>query len=191
MFRVSVGSPALSAFRLEKLRNALHAVAPDVVIADVRHCYFSALKKDTLDAAQAALLGRVLSLDENLSEPAAGLVPVLVVPSLGTISPWSTKATDIARHCGIDGIARIERGVIYYFSGLSDAQRAAVLPLLHDRMTESVLDGLPGAAEKIFRHGSPQPLATVDIISGGADALVASNREMGLALSSDEIEYLV
>ncbi len=191
MFRVSVGSPALSAFRLEKLRNALHAAAPDVVIADVRHCYFSALKKDALDAAQAALLGRVLSLDENLSEPAAGLVPVLVVPRLGTISPWSTKATDIARHCGIDGIARIERGVIYYFSGLSDAQRAAVLPLLHDRMTESVLDGLPGAAEKIFRHGSPQPLATVDIISGGADALVAANREMGLALSSDEIEYLV
>ncbi len=189
MFKVSVGSSALSAFRLEKLRAALNAVAPDVVIADARHCYFSALRGAVLDETQAGLLDRVLSLGNTAAEPAGERV--LVVPRLGTISPWSTKATDIAQHCGITGIERIERGVIYYFDRLSDEQRAAVLPLLYDRMTESVLDSIEDAATKIFRHGSPQPLATVDILQGGCDALAVANREMGLALSQDEIEYLV
>jgi phosphoribosylformylglycinamidine synthase len=192
MFKVSVGSSALSAFRLEKLRVALNAVAPDVAIADARHCYFSALRNAMLDDAQVALLDKVLGLNKTDRKPKSGLTSVLVVPRLGTISPWSTKASDIAQHCGITGIERIERGVIYYFKGaLSDAQRAAVLPLLHDRMTESVLENMDDAAEKIFRHGSPQPLATVDILQGGCDALNVANREMGLALSIDEIEYLV
>ncbi|MFA6921811.1 MAG: phosphoribosylformylglycinamidine synthase, partial [Gallionella sp.] len=182
---------------LEKLRVSLNAIAPDVVIADARHCYFSAQRGAVLDETQAGLLDRVLGLVNTPAEPAGERV--LVVPRLGTISPWSTKATDIAQHCGVTCVERIERGVIYYFDRLSDAQRAAVLPLLHDRMTESVLaipstglrTGLDDAAAKIFRHGSPQPLATVDILQGGCDALNAANREMGLALSIDEIEYLV
>ena len=115
-----------------------------------------------------------------------------MVPRLGTISPWSTKATDIAQHCGLSGVTRIERGIIYYLTGnLSVAVKAAVLPLLHDRMTESILSDINEAAAKIFQHGSPQPLATVDILQGGCDALAVANREMGLALSADEIEYLV
>ncbi len=194
MFKVSVGSSALSAFRLEKLRVALNAVAPNVVIADARHCYFSALRSKTLDKVQAGLLDQVLGLGKTTGEPAGEFIRVLVVPRLGTISPWSTKATDIAQHCGLNGIERIERGVQYYLKAgaqLSAAERTAVLPLLHDRMTESVLDSIEGAAEKIFRHGKSQPLATVDILLGGADALSAANREMGLALSTDEIEYLV
>ncbi len=194
MFKVSVGSSALSAFRLEKLRVALSAVAPDVVLADARHCYFSALQGAKLDKAQAGLLDKVLGLGKMADEPAGERV--LVVPRLGTISPWSTKATDIAQHCGLTGVQRIERGVIYYLAtrsgnGLSDAERAAVLPLLHDRMTESVLAAIDDAATKIFCHGAPQPLATVDILQGGCEALEAANREMGLALSQDEIEYLV
>ena len=198
MFKVSVGSSALSAFRLEKLRASLAAVAPEVVIADVRHCYFSALQAAQLDEAQAALLDKVLGLDATAgAAPDAGQAErVLVVPRLGTISPWSTKATDIAQHCGVTGVQRIERGVIYYLAGdsgkaLSQTQRAAVLPLLHDRMTESVLASVEGAAEQIFRHGAPQPLATVDVLKGGCKALEVANREMGLALSEDEIEYLV
>ncbi|MDO8351006.1 MAG: phosphoribosylformylglycinamidine synthase [Gallionella sp.] len=195
MFKVSVGSSALSAFRLEKLRAALSAVAPEVVLIDARHCYFSALCKGAkLGKAQAGLLDKVLGLGKMADEPAGERV--LVVPRLGTISPWSTKATDIAQHCGLTGVQRIERGVIYYLSGnngaaLSATERAAVLPLLHDRMTESVLAAIDDAAEKIFRHGEPQPLATVDILQGGCEALAAANREMGLALSQDEIEYLV
>ncbi|MDD2720176.1 MAG: phosphoribosylformylglycinamidine synthase [Gallionella sp.] len=198
MFKISVGSSALSAFRLEKLRLALQDSAPGVTVIATRHCYFTALRGAKLEAAQAVLLDKVLGLDSMAGEPAEAsrALRVLVVPRLGTLSPWSTKATDIAQHCGLSGVQRIERGVIYYLLGsegkqLGQAELAAALQLLHDRMTESVLDGLEGAAEQVFRHGEPQPLATVDILSGGAAALEAANREMGLALSADEIEYLV
>ena len=198
MFRVSVGSAALSVFRLEKLRSVLHAVAPGVAIADTRHWYFSALRGTTLSKAQAKLLDKVLGLDKEAGEPkqAGSMQRVLVVPRLGTISPWSTKATDIAQHCGLSGVLRIERGVVYYLDtnngkGLSKSEQAAVLPLLHDRMTESVLSDVDSAAEKIFQHGVPQPLATVDVLKGGSKALAKADREMGLALSADEIEYLV
>jgi phosphoribosylformylglycinamidine synthase len=198
MFRVSVGSAALSVFRLEKLRSVLHAVAPGVAIADTRHWYFSALRGTTLSKAQAKLLDKVLGLDKEAGEPkqAGSMQRVLVVPRLGTISPWSTKATDIAQHCGLSGVLRIERGVVYYLDtnngkGLSKSEQAAILPLLHDRMTESVLSDVDSAAEKIFQHGVPQPLATVDVLKGGSKALAKANREMGLALSADEIEYLV
>ncbi|HEX5337805.1 MAG TPA: phosphoribosylformylglycinamidine synthase [Gallionella sp.] len=198
MFRVSVGTSALSAFRLEKLRAALNAAAPNVAIADTRHCYFSALSEKSLNNAQAKLLDKVLGLGKSAGEPrdAAKLQQILVVPRLGTISPWSTKATDIAQHCGVSGVQRIERGVVYYLATkngkpLSKAEQAAVLPLLHDRMTESVLAGIDGAADKIFKHGAPQPLETVDVLKGGSKALEKANREMGLALSADEIEYLV
>ena len=224
MFQVSFGTSALSAFRLEKLRAALQTAAPGVEIADTRHCYFSALKAKTLreggtegsghpaasplrglSAAQAKLLDKVLGLGKAAGEPADAkkCQRLLVIPRLGTISPWSTKATDIAQHCGLSGVERIERGVVYYLStkngkALSQAELAEVLPLLHDRMTETVLDpstglraGLEGAAEKIFRHGKPQPLETVNVLKGGRKALEKANREMGLALSADEIDYLV
>ncbi len=214
MFKVSVGSSALSAFRLEKLRAAISAVAPDVAVVDTRHCYFSALCQDEkevsknsaasplrgqdakLNKAQAALLDKVLGLGKTAAESEVAQTRVLVVPRLGTISPWSTKATDIAQHCGLTGVVRIERGVQYYLSGkngaaLTDSEKTLVLPLLHDRMTESVLADIATAADKIFRHGEPQPLESVDILNGGAEALAAANREMGLALSIDEIDYLV
>ncbi len=187
MFKVFLGTPALSSFRLEKLRQAVSATAPDVFIADTRHCYFSALRSKALSRVDARLLERVLGIGKAALEPDGKFRRILVVPRLGTISPWSTKATDIAQHCGLNGVERIERGVIYYLMG--DAEKA--LPLLHDRMTESVLHDVEGAAERIFRHGAPEPLETVDVMQGGADALIAANREMGLALSPDEIDYLV
>jgi len=198
MFQVSIGTAALSAFRLEKLRAALNDAAPGVALAETRHCYFSALNGQTLGKAQAKLLGKVLGLGKVAGEPAdaARYQRLLVVPRLGTISPWSTKATDIAQHCGLSEVARIERGVVYYLSTpggkpLSKAMQAAVLSLLHDRMTETVLDNIDSAAEKIFKHGKPQPLETVNVLKGGRRALEKANREMGLALSTDEIDYLV
>jgi phosphoribosylformylglycinamidine synthase len=174
----------------------LNAVTPDVVIADARYCYFSALQVASLDKAQASLLDKVLGLGKSAGKTPDDASCILVVPRLGTISPWSTKATDIAQHCGLTGVERIERGVIYLLTDslgarLDDDVRAAVLHLLYDRMTESVLDGMEGAAARIFRHGAPQSLESVDILQGGAEALVSANREMGLALSADEIEYLV
>jgi phosphoribosylformylglycinamidine synthase len=215
MFRVSVGSAALSAFRLEKLRGALNDVVPGVPLADTRHCYFIALRGGkssahpvapplqvahgaTLGKAQAKVLDKVLGLDYAPGEPThvENYQRLLVVPRLGTISPWSTKATDIAQHCGLSAVQRIERGVVYYLhthhgKPLSKSERVAVLPWLHDRMTESVLDVVEGAAEKIFQHAVPQPLISVDILSGGSQALAQANLEMGMALSEDEIHYLV
>jgi len=196
MVRVFVGKPALSTFRLEKLRIALRDAEPNVKLADTRHWYFVELR-DALSGGDEALLQRLLGLDAAAGEPAGADKSgrMLVVPRLGTISPWSSKATDIARHCALPQVLRIERGVAYYFEGsggaLSEAERRAMLPLLHDRMTESVLDDPDGAAEKIFRHGTPQPLKTVDLLTGGKAALEAANREMGLALSADEVDYLV
>ncbi|HUW25202.1 MAG TPA: phosphoribosylformylglycinamidine synthase [Gallionella sp.] len=198
MFQVSVGTAALSAFRLEKLRTALNDAAPGVALTDTRHWYFSALRAAELSKAQAGRLGKVLGLDKSAGEPKQvdTLQRLLVVPRLGTISPWSSKATDIAQHCGLSAVARIEHGVVYYLSThdgapLSKVELAAVLPLLHDRMTETVLTDIAGAAEKLFQHGKPQPLATVDVLKGGRKALDKANRDMGLALSADEIEYLV
>ncbi len=198
MFRVSVGTAALSAFRLEKLNAALQDVSPRVSLVSTRHWYFSALHAAELGKAQARLLDKVLGLNGAAGEPkdAEKCQRLLVVPRLGTISPWSTKATDIAQHCGLTGVQRIERGVLYYLSTPQDrqlgkAEQAAVLPLLYDRMTETVLDNINRAAEKIFQHGKPQPLETVNILKGGSRALEKANRNMGLALSPDEIDYLV
>ena len=198
MFRVSTGKSALSAFRLEKLRAALRIAAPEVTLQDTRHWYFTEVKASALAQDDAVLLDRILGLDATAGEPdgTAQTIKLLVVPRLGTISPWSSKATDIARHCSLPQIERIERGVVYYLQtpgnrALNDAERQAVLPLLHDRMTESVLNDIDAACDVIFKHGTPQPLSSVDIVAGGRAALETANRELGLALSPDEIDYLL
>ena len=198
MFRVSAGKAALSPFRLEKLRSALKGAVPNVELLDTRHWYFTEIKSLALTKGDAALLDRLLGLDESAGETngVEKLQCILVVPRLGTISPWSSKATDIAQHCALPMVNRIERGVAYYFktrngTALDATQLKAVQPLLHDRMTESVLHSFEGVAEKLFRHGEPQPFSSVDILQDGAAALQAANRELGLALSEDEMEYLL
>ncbi|MEQ1582821.1 MAG: phosphoribosylformylglycinamidine synthase [Candidatus Nitrotoga sp.] len=205
MFRVSPGKSALSSFRLEKLCAVVSSALPNVYIADACHWYFVALNAD-LSVAEANLLDTLLDLDHVEKGGHNGkdrLQHLLVVPRLGTISPWSSKATDIARHCSLHRVERIERGVVYSVKtkndkALTQAELKVLLPLLHDRMTESVFDpvvslktGFNGVAENIFRHSEPLPLSTVDIMHGGNAALAAANIEMGLALSSDEIDYLV
>src|SRR5690606_26108385 len=117
----------------------------------------------------------------------------LVVPRPGTISPWASKATDIAHNCGLQTVHRIERGIAYYISHsgvLDESALPAIQGLLHDRMVESVFRHL-GDAEQLFRLQSPKPLTIVDILSGGRQALTKANRELGLALAEDEIDYLV
>src|SRR5512141_282440 len=136
MFRTSTGKSALSTFRLDKLRSALSATKSGVTLEDTRHIYFTELSAE-LSAEAAVLLDRLLGLDKKAGEPEleGKVQSVLVVPRLGTISPWSSKATDIARHCSLPQVTRIERGVVYYLktkSGkpLSEAEQKAVLPLL-------------------------------------------------------------
>ena len=197
MFLTSIGKSALSAFRLDKLRAALDAARCGVTVAETRHIYFIELSAE-LSANEAALLHRLLNLNSGAGEPknAGQAQRLLVIPRLGTISPWSSKATDIARHCALPQATRIERGVMYYLGArsgkaLSAAEQQAVLPLLHDRMTESALTDIAGIEAKLFSHGTPQPLSSVDILTAGRAALETANRELGLALSADEIDYLV
>ncbi|MDP1952570.1 MAG: phosphoribosylformylglycinamidine synthase, partial [Betaproteobacteria bacterium] len=182
------GSPALSAFRLEKLQPRLAEIAPGARVAGAEFWHFVETAQ-TLDAGERAVLGQLLVYGEAVRpEPPSGEL-YLVVPRLGTISPWSSKATDIARQCGLPAVRRIERGIAYYVAG-PGGRRAELAALLHDRMTETVLDGLDGA-ESLFRHVAPRPLAAIDILARGGAALEEANRAMGLALSADEIEYLL
>ncbi len=182
------GSPALSAFRLEKLHSRLAEIAPGARIAGAEFWHFVETAH-ALDARERAVLERLLVYGDPVRPaPAAGEL-YLVVPRLGTISPWSSKATDIARQCGLPAVQRIERGIAYYAAG-ADAERDEIAVLLHDRMTETVLGSL-GGAEQLFRHVEPRPLASIDLLARGRAALEEANRAMGLALSADEIDYLL
>ncbi len=188
------GSNALSAFRFAKLLSQLQAAVPALDHLYAEYWHFVEASRP-LEESERRTLERILTYGpaSTTEEPRGELF--LVTPRLGTISPWSTKASDIAKHCGLDGVARIERGVAYFLakkdgSAFTAAEKAALVPLLHDRMTETVLPK-PDNAARLFHHVAPQPLSSVDILSGGKGALVAANREMGLALSPDEIDYLV
>ncbi|GAB4057545.1 phosphoribosylformylglycinamidine synthase [Uliginosibacterium sediminicola] len=184
------GAPAFSAVRASRIADSIQSACSRVKAVVAEHWYFVEI------SAPLTPLERSRLVDLLAAHPATALAPaglaLLVTPRLGTISPWSSKATDIAHNCGFDKIVRIERGIQFSLEikSFDDAARAAVLPLIHDRMTESVLDSL-AAADALFAHYAPQPLTTVDIIAGGRAALVAANSDLGLALSEDEIDYLV
>src|SRR5690606_42022438 len=109
----------------------------------------------------------------------------LVVARVATVSGWSSKAADIAHDCGLQAIARVERGIAYYISGeLSAAELEQVTALLHDAMTELALDNVEAAAQ-LFHHTEPKPFNRVDILEGGKAALEQANIELGLALADD------
>ncbi|BAL24360.1 phosphoribosylformylglycinamidine synthase [Azoarcus sp. KH32C] len=185
------GAAAYSSSRLERLSRSVADVLPRLKGLAAEHWYFIEITAP-LDAAELARLVDLLGATPESAKTPEGTM-LLVVPRLGTISPWSSKASDIAHQCGFDKVVRIERGVAYSLNvrgGLDDRQYTAVLPALHDRMTESVLQDVD-AAEALFHHYQPQPLTSVDILAGGREALVAANTELGLALSEDEIDYLV
>ncbi|HWS03190.1 MAG TPA: phosphoribosylformylglycinamidine synthase, partial [Gammaproteobacteria bacterium] len=188
------GGPALSSFRSEKLLTRIREVVPDIEVMHAEFWHFVDLEQQ-LEDADRATLERLL--DDGIVSPAAPEAAhlFLVVPRLGTISPWASKATDIAHNCGLERIHRIERGIAYRLRlsdgrVFTDQECAALLPLLHDRMTETVLTNADEAVA-LFKTAAPTPLITVDILGGGREALVAANRSLGLALSDDEIDYLV
>jgi len=180
------GSSAFSASRLGRLQKSLADTGSGIDLAS-EHWYFVELAAP-LNADETARLKDLLGIPAILPAPPAGRL-LLVTPRLGTISPWSSKATDIARNCGFAAVKRIERGAAFHVSGKL-VQDSVLAARLHDRMTESVLDSVD-AARALFHHVAPQPLTTVDLQSGGRAALVAANVELGLALSDDEIDYLV
>jgi phosphoribosylformylglycinamidine synthase len=183
------GGSALSVFRLDKLNASLSALHPGLRVRHAEFWHFVEIDREP-SAAESATLDRLLTYGEPLSAPdVASGASVLVTPRLGTISPWSSKATDIATQCGLPFVRRIERGTLFRLEAPDGTALALAFPLLHDRMTETILASL-AEADTLFRHVAPRPLASIDLIGRGRAALDEANLSMGLALSADEIEYL-
>jgi len=201
------GTSALSPFRVAKLLDRLVAVDPGVVAVAARwvHLVDAARALTGQETAHLEALLRYGPREVAESTAAAGAEPraastaqeagelVLVVPRPGTISPWSSKATDIAHVCGLEAVRRLERGIAYRLqareAALAGARLDALAPLLHDRMTEAALFEY-GAAAALFDREAARPLRRLSL-AGGRNSLVAANAELGLALSADEIDYLL
>jgi phosphoribosylformylglycinamidine synthase len=177
------GQPALSRFRLDRLNARLAALAPGVHATGA--CWVYLVEPQAGATPDQRRLAEILQAGAARGEPGAW-----VVPRLGTISPWSSKATEILRGCGL-AVARVERGVRYSVAGLDGDpdRRSRALRELHDPMTQSVVTEAL-AAHALFEFGEPAPLAHVVLGAESLRALHAANRSLGLALSDDEIEYL-
>ena len=185
------GAPALSEFRAQKLSEKVSLVIGRSLQIYAEFMHFVQLDEE-LTEQQKSTLNQILRYGPAIPSHEPNGQLFLVVPRPGTISPWSSKATDIAHNCGLDVINRVERGIAYYVEGaeLSDQETATVLSFIHDRMTERVLSEFDQASQ-LFIQASPAELRSVDVMAGGRDALVAANSDWGLALSDDEIDYLV
>ncbi|UOO75802.1 phosphoribosylformylglycinamidine synthase [Neisseria sp. Dent CA1/247] len=186
------GVAALSDFRIEKLLQKAAAAGLPKAELSSEFWYFvsseSALNNETATKLQALLEAESV---EKTPEAENSLHLFLITPRIGTISPWASKATDIAHNCGLGEIERIERGMAVWVKGeLNAGQKQQWAALLHDRMTESVLPDFQTASQ-LFAHPEAQTFATVDVLGKGKDALIQANSELGLALSPDEIDYLL
>jgi phosphoribosylformylglycinamidine synthase len=185
------GGHALSPFRVEKLLKQINTFNLPVSSIHTEYWHFCSVAHD-LRKEELDILKKLLIPEEIQEDRLHGAELFLVLPRPGTISPWSSKATDIAHHCGLTAVERIERGIAFYMqcnSQLSIEDKTHLKSLLHDRMTEVVVDSFDDAIE-LFQHIEPRPLHSIDLINGGIDALWEANQAMGLALSEDEIEYL-
>jgi len=188
-FTCLLGGPAFSEFHRQKLINGLRARVGEGFSFTATFAYFveshHSLTNDDFIQLEALLQAEVTTHQDAPNS-------LLVVPRLGTQSPWSSKATDIANRCGLASINRIERGTLFQLptDHIDEALRTSISPLIHDRMTQAVLSGL-GAAELLFEHHSARPLVYADLSVNPKQALQKANRELGLALSASEIDYLI
>ncbi|MEO7401285.1 MAG: phosphoribosylformylglycinamidine synthase, partial [Polaromonas sp.] len=191
------GSNALSSFRVQQLLPRLQGIHEKIAAVSARfvHLVMSAAAPD---AGLNTQLAALLTYGEPYSGPVDGPL-IVVTPRFGTVSPWASKATDIAHNCGF-AVKRIERLVEYRLtlkSGLlsrtvlSADELERVAALLHDRMTESVVFDRGQAAEGLSTELQGAPLQTIAVLAGGQAALERANTEFGLALAADEIDYLV
>ena len=186
------GAVALSPFRVEKLLASLPPPLAEAITVDARFVHFVAAASP-LPADETRVLERLLTYGTPAAGEAKGAL-LLVIPRFGTVSPWSSKATDIAHNCGLAKVVRIERGIAYHIAArdpgpLSDRSRRALDRAIHDRMTETVVESLE-EAHGLFAHAAPKPLQSIDLAAGGRRALEDANAAMGLALAPDEIDYL-
>ncbi|HDZ9477375.1 TPA: phosphoribosylformylglycinamidine synthase [Vibrio cholerae] len=186
------GSPALSEFRVNKLLTACREQQLPVTGIYAEFMHFADLKAE-LNPQELEKLEKLLTYGPTIQEHEPQGLLLLVTPRPGTISPWSSKATDIAHNCGLHGIKRLERGTAYYVeaeTALTAVQLTTLKALLHDRMMEVVFAELTDALQ-LFSVAEPAPMSQVDVLAGGRRALEEANVSLGLALAEDEIDYLV
>ncbi|MDH5693703.1 MAG: phosphoribosylformylglycinamidine synthase [Gammaproteobacteria bacterium] len=186
------GSRALSDFRIQKLLKTLQAVVPEITQVEAQTLFLVEVEQQ-LTKQELSHLESMLNDEQEKPDFTELPQPFLVIPRLGTLSPWASKATDIAHVCGLDKVLRIERGTLYVFpenQWLDEHHQAQIRPLLHDRMIQTVVHDLK-EAEGLFYHATPPAYTTVDVLTTGRPALEQANVELGLALAEDEIDYLV
>ncbi len=190
--RILRGSPALSEFRVNKLLELCREQSLPVTGIYAEFMHFADLTAE-LDAQELEKLEKLLTYGPKIEGHQPEGLLLLVTPRPGTISPWSSKSSDIAHNCGLNKVKRLERGTAYYIEAsaeLTEQQIAAVKGLIHDRMMESVFTELE-AAQALFNVAEPAPMTPVDVLGGGRKALEEANVSLGLALAEDEIDYLV
>ncbi|QWD78978.1 phosphoribosylformylglycinamidine synthase [Polynucleobacter sp. MWH-Spelu-300-X4] len=191
------GAEALSQFRQQRLLSSLQAQGVELTQIQAQYVHFvwsaTAVSDSHLDVLKGLLnYGDPFVLNEAKGLFAGKFKSAIVAPRLGTISPWASKATDIAHHCGLD-VLRIERGVQFFWVSkktLSFDQEQIILAAIHDRMTEITLPEV-GTAADLYQTLADKHFERIDILHGGKQALEVANVTMGLALSDDEVDYLV
>lgn len=184
---ILLGPPAFTPARLARKLSRLQQVNPSVSAVSARFVHFVDVAAD-LSGEARSVLDRLLQYGPRITLNEVSGSSLVVVPRIGTISPWSSKATDIARNCGLSDVRRVERGIVWTIAG-GDVNDKALRAALHDRMTESVLARLEDG-EQLFGRAEPKPLSRVDL-APGRSALEAANKRLGLALAEDEIDYLM
>ena len=186
--KIYKGINALSEYKKTKLLNKLQRLDKNITNLEAEYIHFVRLSRALTEAEDQTLVG-LLTYDTKFDSYDSG-EKFIVLPRPGTISPWSSKATEIAKNAGLDGIERIERGIVYYVTSTKKINREQIEPVFYDRMTEAVLAS-ETEAEALFEEQKPKVTIVIDVLNGGREGLVAANKEFGLALADDEIDYLV
>ncbi|MHA7881439.1 MAG: phosphoribosylformylglycinamidine synthase [Saccharospirillum sp.] len=189
------GNPALSPFSRQRLLKKVQTHLGDAVRVEDIYAEFVHFVDliEPLSDQQHDILEQLLQYGPAVPVESAEGASLYVIPRLGTISPWSSKATDIAHNTGLAGVRRLERGIHYRVRtepALNATGLSQLAGALHDRMTESVLTAEP-TAEQLFARAEPVALSQVPVLKGGLEALSQANGELGLALAEDEMAYLV
>ncbi len=184
------GTAALSAFRLQQLLQKLQSTVAEITAISAQYIHFVNVENE-LTEQEHKILSRLLNYGDTSPLPTIAGDHCWVVPRSGTISPWSSKATEIAQRCGLKGIVRLERGIQFTFqvtAPLSNTQHIELAALLHDRMTQRVVNNIETL--DLFEQHPPLPLQMIAVLETGLGALEQANCDLGLALSADELDYL-
>ena len=189
--RIHFGAQALADYKKDSLLTQIQQIAPDV--EDLNSVFMHFYEAVELTEDEQNRIDRLLSDGQPVipSHDWESSQQIIVVPRIGTISPWSSKATDIFKNCGIEKVQRIERGIAYSLTGseLTQSQLEQISVLLHDRMVESVLYSID-EVDNLFDDAKPQKLTHIDLLHQGRQAIVDADKNLGLALAEDEIDYL-